>query len=453
MGKGGKRTKGTKVALGDFIGESSGNTINVGGKAVDLPSAPRASTLEIDISKLPSRPPYTATVANLAYDVTEEDLAKFFDDIEISDICIPRDDDMGDKRFKGVAYVSVDGPNAVDSLAHLLAKSDHLLLNRKCKIDIYQERGSRFGDRPGRRGFDSGRDDPDSGRSDANDWRRGGNDDRSSFDRRDDRRGYDDRRGGGGFDRYNDRRGGDRYDDRRGGGGYDDRRGGYDDRDRRGGYDDRRGGGYDDRRGGGYDDRRGGDRYDDRRRDGGFGRSAADDDNSWRRSAPEIPERRDIPPERERNERPRLQLQKRSDRPEDAGEKSATSASIFGAAKPIDVSKRESEIEEKLQKQSVPREPGPKSASSASIFGAAKPIDTSKREKEIEEKLSKMQVSDNRPPPRRQEVEKLNPEERAAMAEQELKKRVEMGIDDSRPECDRENVVVTSRFSALEDDE
>jgi len=430
MGKGGKRTKGTKVALGDFIGESSGNTINVGGKAVDLPSAPRASTLEIDISKLPSRPPYTATVANLAYDVTEEDLAKFFDDIEISDICIPRDDDMGDKRFKGVAYVSVDGPNAVDSLAHLLAKSDHLLLNRKCKIDIYQERGSRFGDRPGRRGFDSGRDDPDSGRSDANDWRRGGNDDRSSFDRRDDRRGYDDRRGGGGFDRYNDRRGGDRYDDRRGGGGYDDRRGGYDDRDRRGGYDDRRGGGYDDRRGGGYDDRRGGDRYDDRRRydrdynsygssryggrDGGFGRSAADDDNSWRRSAPEIPERRDIPPERERNERPRLQLQKRSDRPEDAG---------------------------------------PKSASSASIFGAAKPIDTSKREKEIEEKLSKMQVSDNRPPPRRQEVEKLNPEERAAMAEQELKKRVEMGIDDSRPECDRENVVVTSRFSALEDDE
>ena len=51
MGKG-KRTKGTKVALGDFIGESSGNTVNVGGKTVEMPSAPRASTLEIDVSKV-----------------------------------------------------------------------------------------------------------------------------------------------------------------------------------------------------------------------------------------------------------------------------------------------------------------------------------------------------------------------------------------------------------------
>jgi len=53
MGKGTKRTKGKTLALGDFIGETgSGNTVNVGGKAVDLPTAPRASTLEIDISKV-----------------------------------------------------------------------------------------------------------------------------------------------------------------------------------------------------------------------------------------------------------------------------------------------------------------------------------------------------------------------------------------------------------------
>ena len=55
MGKG-KRTKGTKVALGDFIGESSGNTVNVGGKTVEMPSAPRASTLEIDVSQVFLRP-------------------------------------------------------------------------------------------------------------------------------------------------------------------------------------------------------------------------------------------------------------------------------------------------------------------------------------------------------------------------------------------------------------
>ena len=40
--------------------------------------------------------------------------------------------------FKGVAYVTVNGPHAVDSLAHLLGRSDHMVLNRKCKIEIYQ---------------------------------------------------------------------------------------------------------------------------------------------------------------------------------------------------------------------------------------------------------------------------------------------------------------------------
>merc|ERR1712142_1124382 len=323
MGKG-KRTKGTKVALGDFIGESSGNTVNVGGKTVEMPSAPRASTLEIDVSKLPSRPPYTALVANLAYDVTEEDLLKFFDGIELAGVHIPRDDDSGDRRFKGIAYVTVDGPKAVDSLAHVLAKSDHLLLNRKVKIDIYQERGSKFGDRPGRRGFGEGREqDPNSGRSDANDdWRRGGNDDRGGFDRRDDRRGYDDRRGG---DRYDDRRGGyDRYDDRRGGGydRYDDRRESdrYGDRRESDRYGDRRGDRYGERRDYGDRDRYGGGRDDYGR--GGYNRSAADEDSSWRRSAPEFPERRDVPSQP--TERPRLQLQKRTVPKESESKKSAS---------------------------------------------------------------------------------------------------------------------------------
>ena len=53
MGKGKKQSKGTKVALGDFLGgPGSGNTVNVGGKALELPTAPRASTMEIDISKV-----------------------------------------------------------------------------------------------------------------------------------------------------------------------------------------------------------------------------------------------------------------------------------------------------------------------------------------------------------------------------------------------------------------
>merc|ERR1711937_679412 len=326
MGKPKKGAKGKKVSLNDFISESTSvNTVNVDGRAVELPSAPRSSTLEIDVSKLPPRPPYTALVANLAYDVTEEDLAKFFDGIELKDIYIPREGESSDdRRFKGVAYVTVDGSNAVENLAHILAKSDHMLLNRKCKIDVYQERGSQFGrggDRGGRgMGRDAARDDPFYGRSEkSDDWRRPGGDDRG--DRRDD---------------YGSR-GGDRYDDRRGGG-YDDRRGGYD---RYGGdrYGDRSRGGYDDRRGGGYDrydDRRGGYGRDDR---GGYGRSAADDDSSWRRAAPEIPERRDIPPVR--SERPKLQLEKRTVPKTAEPARPSASSNIFGAAKPIDTSKKE----------------------------------------------------------------------------------------------------------------
>merc|ERR1711937_960409 len=394
MGKPKKGAKGKKVSLNDFISESTSvNTVNVDGRAVELPSAPRSSTLEIDVSKLPPRPPYTALVANLAYDVTEEDLAKFFDGIELKDIYIPREGESSDdRRFKGVAYVTVDGSNAVENLAHILAKSDHMLLNRKCKIDVYQERGSQFGrggDRGGRgMGRDTARDDPFYGRSEKSaDWRRPGGDDRG--DRRDD---------------YGSR-GGDRYDDRRGGG-YDDRRGGYDryggDRygDRsRGGYDDRRGG-YDDRRGG-YDDRRGGYGRDDR---GGYGRSAADDDSSWRRAAPEIPERRDIPPVR--SERPKLQLEKRT-----------------------------------VPKTAEPARP----SASSNIFGAAKPIDTSKKEKEIEAKLSKLNPEDTRPYRPKTDTFKMSAEDRAAKAAEDLKKRVELGIDDSRPECDRETEVqVTS---------
>merc|ERR1712227_466203 len=414
MGKPKKGAKGKKVSLNDFISESTSvNTVNVDGRAVELPSAPRSSTLEIDVSKLPPRPPYTALVANLAYDVTEEDLAKFFDGIELKDIYIPREGESSDdRRFKGVAYVTVDGSNAVENLAHILAKSDHMLLNRKCKIDVYQERGSQFGrggDRGGRgMGRDAARDDPFYGRSEkSDDWRRPGGDDRG--DRRDDygSRGgdrYDDRRGGG----YDDRRGGyDRYGGDRCGdrsrGGYDDRRGGYDDR--RGGYDDRRGGGYDR-----YDDRRGGYGRDDR---GGYGRSAADDDSSWRRAAPEIPERRDIPPVR--SERPKLQLEKRT-----------------------------------VPKNAEPARP----SASSNIFGAAKPIDTSKKEKEIEAKLSKLNPEDNRPYRPKTDTFKMSAEDRAAKAAEDLKKRVELGIDDSRPECDRETEVqVTSRFAALDVDE
>ena len=63
MGKGKPKTKGKKIQLGDFIGDTGlrlhnkplftvfeGNKIAVNGEMMELPSAPRATTLEIDVS-------------------------------------------------------------------------------------------------------------------------------------------------------------------------------------------------------------------------------------------------------------------------------------------------------------------------------------------------------------------------------------------------------------------
>ena len=50
-------------------------------------------------------------------------------------------------------------------------------------------------------------------------------------------------------------------------------------------------------------------------------------------------------------ERPKLNLTKRSERPENVGESDVTTktSSIFGGAKPVDTAKKEAEIEQKLQ--------------------------------------------------------------------------------------------------------
>ncbi len=45
-----------------------------------LPSAPRASTAaDIDMSRLPPKPPYTIYLGNLSYECSEEDIVEFFD--------------------------------------------------------------------------------------------------------------------------------------------------------------------------------------------------------------------------------------------------------------------------------------------------------------------------------------------------------------------------------------
>ena len=91
----------------------------------------------------------------MVYEIQEEDLEKFFEDIEfvfstiviwciyshISRISIPRESDDGDSRgrFNGVAYVTVDGDRdaCIGSMAKIMAKNDLMLVGRRAKIEIY----------------------------------------------------------------------------------------------------------------------------------------------------------------------------------------------------------------------------------------------------------------------------------------------------------------------------
>ena len=111
-------------------------------------------------------------------------------------------------------------------------------------------------------------------------------------------------------------------------------------------------------------------------------------------------------------ERPKLQLAKRT-APVEA-EPEAVTSSIFGGAKPVDTTRKEREIEEKLQREKasekarsrtsseaehdLPHDHPPPQNKSASIFGQAKPVDTSKKDREIEQKLKTLEVVDEKAP-------------------------------------------------------
>nr|XP_053650876.1 eukaryotic translation initiation factor 4B-like isoform X4 [Cherax quadricarinatus] len=348
-GKKSKKNKGKALSLGEFLGAStpsggSAVVVNKGSWAEEsedyeedrfvaperlvLPTAPRtAREPDVDPERIPRDPPFTAYIANLPFEVDDDDIIRFFQDLKVKSIRLPREGGEGG-RFKGFGYVEFDTRN---DLIEALSKNDDMMNNRKIRVDVaegeggnqrrgFSDRGGRDEERldrsegvsdwragprdaplrdgkddrsPGRGGFD--RDRRDEGRGGFSDRDRGyGDRDRGGFGDRDrdrDRGGYGDRDRGGFGDRDRDRGGfGDRDRDR---GGYGDRdrdRGGFSDRDRdRGGFGDRDRGGFGDRDRGGFGDRErggrfgsGGSRYDDDRR-GGSGGGGFREDNPWRR--------------------------------------------------------------------------------------------------------------------------------------------------------------------------
>lgn len=307
-----------------------------------LPTAPQAAREpNIDRSRLPKSPPYTAFLGNLPYDVNEDSIKEFFRGLNISAVRLPHKPGKPN-RLKGFGYAEFED---LDSLLSALSLNKKSLGNRRIRVDVADQAQDK--DRDDRSfGRDRNR---DSDKTDT-DWRA-----RPAADSFDD---YPPRRGDNSFgNKYRNRYDSDRYRD-----GY---RNGYRDGPRRDGGRDRydhRGGrdydrGYDSRIGSGRrafgsgyrrddDYRGGGDRYEDR-----YNRR---DDRSWnsRDDYSRDDYRRD---DRGPPQRPKLNLKPRSTPKEDDSSantsQSSRAASIFGGAKPVDTAAREREVEERLQKE------------------------------------------------------------------------------------------------------
>uniref|UniRef100_UPI00358EB0CE eukaryotic translation initiation factor 4B isoform X2 n=1 Tax=Myxine glutinosa TaxID=7769 RepID=UPI00358EB0CE len=303
-----------------------------------LPTAPRAARgPSIDKGRLPSKPPYTAFLGNLPFDVTEECIFTFFTGLKVSSVRLPRELGNSD-RLKGFGYAEFDD---VESLSNALALNDENLRNRRIRVDIADQSQDKDRD-------DRGRDRDwarDSSKTEG-DWRSRNTEnvspgyrtgrDRFSFDRE---RGGE-RDGAFGtrtaFDRSRD---GDRFMNARGrdSGGYTDVDGG-----RRSFMSSFRREVNDSRN----DDRqfreRLGDRYE--RRADYVWRDDSKEDQSCSTETSTVSTRR-----------PRLSLKPRSILKEISmpppAERTERITSIFGAARPVDTAAREREVEERLRQR------------------------------------------------------------------------------------------------------
>ncbi|KAI8085821.1 uncharacterized protein B0P05DRAFT_585338 [Gilbertella persicaria] len=113
--------------------------------------APRAP------AELPTRPPFTAHVANLAFESTEDDLGELFNNLNISNIRLVRDRESD--RSKGFGYVEFDD---LDSLKGALELSGENVHGRSIRVNIAEP--PRENDRPPRA----------ADRTDVDTWRRTG---------------------------------------------------------------------------------------------------------------------------------------------------------------------------------------------------------------------------------------------------------------------------------------
>ncbi|XP_023210935.1 eukaryotic translation initiation factor 4B-like [Centruroides sculpturatus] len=339
-----------------------------------LPTAPKAARgPDIDMSRIPTKPPFTAYVGNLPYDVNEEDIIKFFRQLKVTSVRLPREGGGERGRLRGFGYAEFADKQ---SLIEALSLNNETLKNRAIRVNL-------AGDHENERDHDR-RDD----RSDrtAGDWRAGGRDEGFS---RDDRQ-----RNGTWYDR-NERGGRRREMDSRDDFEWRKDRDNYSRRDDRGGYD---------RRERGFDRRD----YGNRERDAPKERPRL---QLKPRSVPLEPNPTSVgssaifggakpvdttAKEREIEERLSRQKGSTEPRPRSYSEDDPNNISVPAKTLENHVSETSQPKETKEQKT---KQSG---ASMATVFGDAKPVDTAAREREIEERLAKE---------REEQTRKLNPDQ------------------------------------------
>lgn len=336
-----------------------------------LPTAPKAARgPDVDLSKVPNRPPYTVYLGNLPYDVCDDDVIKFFRGLKVSSVRLPRE--SGDRgRMRGFGYAEFPDRS---TLLEALGYNNENLKSRSIKVSLAEEHDNEGRERGNR---DMGRSD----RSLGGDWRAmsrdDGDDDRREPSSFGGSRGYDD--DGGyrrpGFGRDSDRDGGDYGRDRFSR----DRPRGFGDRDQ--GFDrgfERRGGL------GGYDRPRDRDYDRDRGFGGGgrreYGSSFSRDDRDDRFSRDDRYSRDD-----------------RDDRDQDKpGDSSGFADSAPRERKKLQLKPRSVPVEANKEAAAVPKAPEPAPKASSAIFGGARPVDTAAREREIEARLARQREEEER---------------------------------------------------------
>ncbi|KAI5698340.1 hypothetical protein M8J75_005378 [Diaphorina citri] len=98
-----------------------------------LPSAPRASIdAEVYERTVPHEGPFMAFLQNLSFDIAEEDIYEFFQELRVARVDLPRDDRSGG-RCKGFAHVEFE---TRDSLIEALGFIDASIKGRRVRIDL-----------------------------------------------------------------------------------------------------------------------------------------------------------------------------------------------------------------------------------------------------------------------------------------------------------------------------